>query len=197
MKVEDALIELEKYAKDFENIEDPKKISKDEFLHKYIKVYQYFSYIIQKAEKGSWCWLESFGVVTDIAYNNPKLRSWIDDMIIKFTGISLADLDEDVTEEKDQKDVSKEKKQKYDTEAIKSQIYFYSNKLKNMRSIDPNEIESIERQLSQYRTLIDSIESEFEPNEYEQLMYTINSSLSYINDVLVTINSTNDMISRI
>ena len=85
MKVEDALTELEKYAKDFENIEDPTKISKDELLHKYIKVHQYFSYIIQKAEKGSWYWLEAFGVVTDIAYNNPKLRSWVDDMIIKFS----------------------------------------------------------------------------------------------------------------
>lgn len=109
-------------------------------------------------------------------------------MIIEFTGISLAELDENVIEEKTQK---------YDTEAIKSQIYFYINKLKNMRGIDPNEIERIEGQLSQYRTLIDSIESEFEPNEYEQLMHDINSSLSYINDVLVTINSTKDMISRI
>lgn len=188
MKVEDALIELEKYAKDFENIKEPKEISKDEFLHKYIKVYQYFSYIIQKVEKYGEQWIEAFGIVTDIAYNNPKLRSWIDDMIIEFTGISLAELDENVIEEKTQK---------YDTEAIKSQIYFYINKLKNMRGIDPNEIERIEGQLSQYRTLIDSIESEFEPNEYEQLMHDINSSLSYINDVLVTINSTKDIISRI
>lgn len=75
MKVEDALIELEKYAKEFENIKEPKETSKDELLHKYIKVYQYFSYIIQKVEKYGEQWIEAFGIVTDIAYNNPKLRS--------------------------------------------------------------------------------------------------------------------------
>lgn len=135
MSIEQAFEELEKYAQQFTNIGDAQqaiKINKDEFLHKWLKVYQYYTYIIERVNLFSEEWARALDIISDIECDNPSLEDWVE-KIINY---------------KQQKRQTKSKNDiDFDPTAISEYIDSLVTEIKNIQIWDTEYIGNIEWQL--------------------------------------------------
>jgi len=170
MPIEQALEELKKYAKDFTAIGDAKdaiKINKDEFMHKWIKVFQYYDYVSKNANMDQF--VEAVEIVENIRYNNPSLDSWIDSILNP--------------KQNNKNDTN------IDTSALSNKIESYVTEINNMQYWDPNYINEIEWQLQELQKILISNQKAFDTNLYNSLLNDINSSLIKISRFNKMINS--------
>lgn len=168
MPIEQALEELKKYAQDFTNIGDAKqaiKNNKEDFLHKWAKVMQYYKYVNDHTEGMSDEWLTAIDILCDIAIDNPSLEEWVQQIIESKQEKSQKQLQNNVT---------------MDTDTILGIIESLISEVKNMQNWDPDYIGDIEWQLQKYQKMLISNQSSFEPNVYQSLMDDINAALHKI-----------------
>lgn len=84
MPIEQALEELKKYVQEFIQVGDAKQAivtNKDDFLHKWAKVNQYYKYIVNNAKGMSNELFTAVDIISDIAIDNLSLKEWIEQMI--------------------------------------------------------------------------------------------------------------------
>ncbi len=176
--MEKELEELRKAAKEFAMIGDAReyiKINKDDFIHKWFKVNQYFKYVINNY-KDATDFLEAYDIVSDISIDNPTLEVWVNDWIFP--------------EEKLQK-----KQDSIDLAEISGPIESLVLEVSSMQYWDPKRVEDIEWELQEYRNRLMSNKEKFEPSMYQSLLDDINMSLGKIERFNGMVNS--DMIDNI
>ena len=168
MPIEQALEELKKYAQEFTQVGDAKQAiatNKDEFLHKWAKVNQYFKYIVNNTKGMSDEWFTAVDIISDIAIDNPSLEEWIEPII----------------EPKQQKtQTQSQNSSTIDTATISGPIESLISEVNNLQHWDPEHIGDIEWQLQEYQKMLISNQSSFEPNIYQSLMDDINAALNKI-----------------
>ncbi|UKI27192.1 MAG: hypothetical protein L6V91_00445 [Bacilli bacterium] len=84
MSIEQALEELKKYARDFANVGDAKQAiqnNKEDFLHKWTKVMQFYKYIIENVKSMSDEWFMAVDILSDVSVDNPSLEEWVQQII--------------------------------------------------------------------------------------------------------------------
>lgn len=175
MPIEQVLEELKKYADEFVNVGDAKKAietNKDEFMHKWAKVNQYYKYIMNNSKDMSDEWFAAIDIVGDIAFDNPSLEKWVDRII----------------------EPSKEKAQvqtgpSIDTATILKDVESLTSEIRNMQSWDPEHIDSINKQLQEYQKILLSNQTSFEPNVFQNLMSDMSDALDKINRFNSMLNS--------
>lgn len=170
MPLEQALEELKKYAQELTKIEET---NKDEFIHQWAKVNQYYKYIIKNAPSMSDEWFTAIDIISDIASENPNLEKWV----------------EMIVDPKQNKTQAQVQNANVDPTAISNSIEALTTEIKNMQFWDQNHIEDIKRQLNEYQKTLMANESLFETNVYQSLMNEINESLDKINKFMNMINS--------
>lgn len=177
MTIEKALEELKKYAKEFTEVGDAKqaiKNDKDGFLHKFIKVNQYYKYIIRNVKDVNDEFFAAVNIVGDISFNNPSLDEYVNIII----GV-------------DSKNNQKQSQniESVDTDRIYGIIESLVTEVKNMVYWDPNEIGDIEWQLQKYQKILMENQSSFDPNVYQSLMDDIDAALGKIGKFNDMVNS--------
>ena len=71
--IEQALEELKKYAYEFTQVGDAKQVistNKEDFLHKWAKVNQYYKYVVNNAKNMSDEWFMAIDIISDITIDN-------------------------------------------------------------------------------------------------------------------------------
>ena len=177
MPIEQALEELKKYAKEFAVVGDAKQAiqtNKDDFLHKWAKVNQYYKYVINNTKSMSDEWWMATEIISDIAVDNPSLDEWVEQMTIS-------------NHKKTQS--QSQTKDSIDPATISGPIESLISEVKNMQNWDPEHIEDIEWQLQAYRNKLISNSNLFEPNVSQSLIDDIDASLSKIAQFNSMINS--------
>ncbi len=170
MPVEQALEELRKYAKDFAAVGDAKqaiKNNKDDFIHKYIKVMQYFNYIFKYAKSSEDELCTAVDIIYDIIDDNPSLEEWVTSMI------------EPKKKNKQEQNQTQENTS-VDIASISNQIESYVSEIRNMYSWDPDYASDIEWKLQEYQKVLVSNKSYFDSSVYQSLMNDIDASLDKI-----------------
>ena len=178
MPVDKALEELEKYALDFANIGDAKqaiKNNKDEFLHKWIKVLQYYSYVIARTVSMSDEWFKAVDILSDIIIKNPSLKKWV-------YRIMDPKYEENQVQSKSTSTVN--------IASFLASVDTLIGEVKNMQSFDANQIEEIEWQLYEYQKMVDVYQKLLGPDLYQRLMSDIKAALIKINQFNDIIEST-------
>ena len=168
MPIEQALEELRKYAKEFTNVGDVKQSiqnNKEDFLHKWAKVNQYYKYVINNTKALSDEWFMAVDIISDVVYDNPSLEEWIQQIL---------EPKHDKVQTQSQGNMS------IDTATISGPRESLVSEVKNMQSWDPEQIGDIEWQLQEYQRKLLSNQSSFEPNVYNSLMSDINAALNKI-----------------
>ena len=176
MSVEQALEELKKYAQDFTKVGDAKQAiqnNKEDFLHKWTKVMQYYNYIMKKTENMSEDWFQAIDILSDIISDNSSLEEWVI-MIINPNG---------------KKQEKQQNQEIIDPAEITGPIESLVSEVQHMYNWDPEHIEDIEWELQKYQGLLIANKSLFSPNVYQSLMDDINASLNKINNFKKMINS--------
>lgn len=177
MSIEQALEELKKYAQEFSKVGDAKQAiasNKDEFLHKWAKVNQYYKYIMNNTKAMSDEWFMAIDIISDISMDNPSLEEWIE---------KIVEPKQEKTKTQSQNNVT------MDASAISSQIESIVSEVKNMHSWDPDYIGDIEWQLQEYKKMLQSYQSSLDKNAYQNLMNEINISLNKIGKFNNMLNS--------
>ena len=175
MLVEQAVEDLKKYAEDFTKVGDAQQAinaNKDEFIHKWAKVMQYYKYICDHCEALSKEFLDAVDILADIACENPSLKEWVEQII-----------------HPEKKQVQSQTKENIDTSALSSRIDSLVSEIKNMRSWDPDEIGDIEWQLQECQKMLVSNQNAFSSNAYQSLMSDINMALGKIDSFNKMLNS--------
>ena len=168
MSIEQALEELKKYADEFTQVGDATQAistNKDDFLHKFAKVNQYYKYVVNNSEIMSDEWFMAVDIISDIATNNPSLEEWVEQMTKP-------------AQEKTQ--IKSQDSFPIDTTTISGPIESLVSEVNNMQYWDSDQIEDIEWQLQAYQKRLISNQSSFEPNVYQSLMDDINATLNKI-----------------
>ena len=168
MSIEQALEELKKYADEFTQVGDATQAistNKDDFLHKFAKVNQYYKYVVNNSEIMSDEWFMAVDIISDIATNNPSLEEWVEQMTKP-------------AQEKTQ--IKSQDSFLIDTTTISGPIESLVSEVNNMQYWDSDHIEDIEWQLQAYQKRLISNQSSFEPNVYQSLMDDINATLNKI-----------------
>lgn len=168
MSIEQALEELKKYADEFTQVGDATQAistNKDDFLHKFAKVNQYYKYVVNNSEIMSDEWFMAVDIISDIATNNPSLEEWVEQMTKP-------------AQEKTQ--IKSQDSFPIDTTTISGPIESLVSEVNNMQYWDSDHIEDIEWQLQAYQKRLISNQSSFEPNVYQSLMDDINATLNKI-----------------
>lgn len=177
MSIEQALEELKKYARDFANVGDAKQAiqnNKEDFLHKWTKVMQFYKYIIENVKSMSDEWFMAVDILSDVSVDNPSLEEWVQQII----------------EPKNEKIQTQSKNNaSTNTETISGPIESLISEVNNMQSWDPDYIGNIEWQLQEYQKMLISNQSSFDSNVYQSLMNDINAALNKINRFNSMLNS--------
>ena len=177
MPIEQALEELKKYAQDFTKVGDAKQAiqnNKEDFLHKWTKVMQYYKYVVDNTKGMSDEWFTAVDILSDIAIDNPSLEEWVQQII-------------EPKHEKSQ--TQSQNNATMDIATISGPIESLISEVKNMQNWDPNHIGDIEWQLQEYQKMLISNQSSFEPNVYQSLMDDINAALDKIGRFNSILNS--------
>ena len=168
MPIEQALEELKKYAHEFVQVGDAEqaiKTNKDEFIHWFAKVNQYYKYIINNTTSMSDEWFMAIEIIYDVIKDNPSLEVWIDSMLTPI-------------EQKAQ--IKSQSNSTIDPATISGSIESLISEVNSMQYWDPDQIGDIEWQLQEYQKRLISNKSLFEPNVYQSLMDGINVALNKI-----------------
>lgn len=177
MPIDQALKEFNKYADDFALIGDAEeaiKNNKEEFLHKWTKVNQYYLYIFRNTEPLSDEYFDCIDILSDIAADNPGLEEWVK-MIIDRSYDKVNELSQQVKE--------------FDTSSISGPIESLLTEIKNMTHWDSEEIEDIKFLLIYYKNELIANQGSFEQNHYQSLLRDVNATLSKIDRFYEMINS--------
>ena len=177
MPIEQALEELKKYAKEFASVGDAKQAiqnDKEDFLHRWGKVNQYYKYVINNTKSMSDDWWTAMEIITDIVEENPSLDEWAKQMTVS-------------SPKKTQ--TQSQNKDSIDLAAISGPIESLVSEVQSMQHWDPNHIGDVEWQLQQYRGKLLENKNSFEPNVYQSLMNGINAALDKIGRFNSMINS--------
>lgn len=177
MSIEQALKELKKYAQEFTQVGDAKKAiatNKDDFLHKWSKVNQYYKYIVNNTKGMSDEWFMAVDIISDITIINPSLEEWIEQML---------EPKQQKTQEQSQNSFT------INTATISDSIESLISDINNMQNWDPDHIENIEWQLQEYQKMLISNQNSFGPNLYQSLIDDINIALTKIGKFNNMINS--------
>ena len=167
MPIEQALEELKKYAHEFTQVGDAKQAistNKEDFLHKWAKVNQYYKYVVNNTKSMSDEWFTASEIICDITIDNPSLDEWINQMVAPTKKTQIKSQNSSTV----------------DTSTISGPIEALISEVNSMQHWDPDYIEDIEWQLQEYQTRLISNQSSFEPNVYQSLMEDINVALSKI-----------------
>ncbi len=138
--------------------------NKDEFIHKWTKVMQYYQYVVHHTRTMSDEWFEAVNIVSDISAENPSLEEYVDFIV----------------GEKTQEHSQTSSSVNMDSSALTNQVESYVSEIEHMQSWDPNHIEEIAWQLQACQKKLISNQSSFEPTLYQSLMDDINRSLDKI-----------------
>lgn len=169
MPIEQALEELKKRAQDFAAISDVNKTikeNKDEFIHKWKEVYQYYKYIVDNVEFSGEIWSKATKIITDISIDNPDLEEWIDLAVER----AHSKPNPQATRSTDA----------FDPATISGPIESLITEVNSMQYFDPNNVGDIEWQLREYQQRLMANQNLFDPNVYQSLMDGINASLHKI-----------------
>lgn len=172
MTIEQALIELRKYANDLINIGNAKEYiqtNKQDFLHNWAKVNQYFKYIMNHTNTESEQWWDAIDILADIALDNPSLEEWVNQ----------------ITKPKS-KQVNQQTKPKqvndglFDETELVHKIDSYVTEIENIGYLTYDEIGDREWMLQKLKQELISHKIDFDSNVYEVLMSDINRALNKI-----------------
>lgn len=175
MPLDQALEELKKYAEDFIAVGDANQAiaaNKDEFFHKWTKVFQYYNYIVTNSKVGSPKWFDALDVLSDIELANPSLEEWVKRMIGT-----------------DKQNTKTQNKSNIDTSALTSGITAIVEEINHMRSWDTNYIGELEWKLKDYQKKLIENKDAFSPNVYQSLTNDINMTLGKIDRFNKMVNS--------
>jgi len=177
MSIEEALEQLEWYSLFLEQKGDANeaiKNDKDDFLHVWGKLNQYFSYIIKNADILSDEVEKAVNILLDMSENNPSLKEWV----------------EMITNPKAQKSQTPaQNNTDIDTATISGPIESLINEVKNMQMWDSDHVEDLEWELREYQQKLAENQSSFDPNLFNSLMNDINAALHKIQGFYNIINS--------
>lgn len=168
MKISEALKELKIHTNNLESIEDVNqfiKNNKEEFIVRFAKVNQYYSYIINATEEMSDEWFEAVGIISDAALNNPDLDPWLE-MII------------DPKSEKSK--TSTQVNEYIDPYALSNHIDSIVNEIERMHHWDVEYVDYLSYILQDDQLKLLYCRGAFEPNKFDSLMNDINASLEKI-----------------
>ena len=177
MPIDQALEELKKYAKEFASVGDAKQAiqnDKEDFLHKWGKVNQYYKFIINNTKGMSDERFMAVDIISDISIDNPSLEEWVEQMI---------EPKHEKTQTQSQGNMT------VDTATISGPIESLVSEVKNMQHWDPDHIGDVEWELQEYRQKLLENQSLFDSNVYQSLMNDINAALHKIQGFYNIINS--------
>ncbi len=140
--IEQALEELKKYAYEFTQVGDAKKAistNKEDFLHKWAKVNQYYKYVVNNAKNMSDEWFMAIDIISDITIDNPSFDEWIEQMVAP-------------TKQKTQ--IKSQNSLTVDTATISGSIESLISEVNSMQHWDPDHIGDIEWQLQEYQKIL-------------------------------------------
>ena len=169
MTVEQAILELKKCANDLIAVGDANsfiKSNKEEFIHRWIKVMQYYNYILNNINIDSEEFDEFIDIMNDITEKNPSLESWIYDIMKPTSEVKKSSV--------------KEKEANINIEDVVNEVNALVDKINNMQSWDVDEVEIIKWKLEKNRELMVNNKSLFDQEIYENLMRNIEMALNKI-----------------
>lgn len=175
MTLEQAIIELKKYAKELTDVGDAKefiKNNKEEFIHRWTKVLQYYNYALKKVDVSSEQFDEIVDIMNDIAVENPSLEPWV------------YEIQKPASEVRNEQN---DNKSNIKVEEIVNQANYLIELISNMQSWDTEVVTSIDSRLREYLRIITNNKEAFNEEIYENLTTNINKALSKIskfNDML-------------
>ena len=172
--IDKALQESKKYADDFSSISDVKDylmFHKEEFIHKWAKVNQYFAYVIKNAEYGSSQNTQAFDVLNSGVEKNPELEEWMDFMMLPL----------------------KEKKEEVanliDIPTFISQAYSYVEEVYKMHSFDTDYVGDLQWKLGEIRKTMLMYKNYFNPESFANLLEEVDTAIKKLQDEEKTISS--------
>ncbi len=177
MPLEQALEELRKYAQDFASVGDAKeaiKKNKDAFLHKWIKVMQYYRYIERESKFMGEAWIDAVDILADIYCDNHSLEEWVDLII-------------DPKRDKQQEKAQTQEETSFDTSVFANEVEACVSEIMDMQGWDPDNVHDIEEELTELKDTLLAKRSSFSPTMFQSLMDDIDASLGKIskfNDML-------------
>lgn len=171
MPLEEAIKQLELYAKKLEEVGDVKtfiQTNKEEFLHRYAKVSQYYHYIEKNSNMGD-LFFEAVNILSDIAINNPSLEEFIFMMI----------------EPKKQKEAINVQEPIQQNDKVAELTNQIDQLIKDMneRGYHLEELGDMEWALNTKREELINLKDSFDISEYERLLNAIDIKLKNI-DIL-------------
>lgn len=178
MPIEQAFEELKKYAQELIKVGDAKQAlasNKDEFIHKWGKVNQYYKYIIKNVPLMSDQWFEAIDVLSDVSQANPSLEEWIEEII--------------TPKNRSQVQSQQQREDTIDPATISGTIESLIAEINGMQSWDPEHVGDLEWQLRQYQEKLIANQGLFDSNAYQSLMSDIQAALDKIGRFNDMVNS--------
>lgn len=172
MEIAEALKQLTQYANEFAQIGDANeavKNNREEFLHRWTKVMQYYRFIISRVEEMSEEWFDAIDILTDIYDDNPSLKDWVLD-IIEPKRMKI--------ERKDNKNSQRD--ESIDTASLSNKIDSLVTEINSMQSWDEDKVDDIAWQLREYQEQLKANQSDFEPGVFASLLADSNAALNKI-----------------
>ncbi|MFI3307259.1 MAG: hypothetical protein R3Y21_01705 [Mycoplasmatota bacterium] len=164
MELEEAFKELEIHCNNFANIGDAKELyrkDKPKFMHYYIKVLQFYSYIMKKPEATLDDFIRAVNLVGDIEINNPSLEEYISILV-------------DINSKSDEKPLQNSK------ENLKGKIEETVQKLIMMDGYDTEIVEVVKFDLTSYRDILLKNKSSYSEEEFSEQLERIEKNLQII-----------------
>ena len=165
MSIEEAVEKLQGFADEFAKIGDAKeeyRNNPDAFMHKWVQVMQYYDWCTRQ-NMDSTQRMIALSTVMEIAEDNPSLKAWVDQII-------------DIGK----KNQGQEPTEKVDPSAVISLTHTLINELNTMNGWDTEKAADIEWKLQKLQEKAKENQSYFDPNQYANLMDTINAALGKI-----------------
>ncbi len=175
MPYEQELKELESWAKKLTAVGDAGeaiKRNKDEFMHLWTKVMQYYRFIERGSKNVDEAFLKALDIVDDMRYDNPSLDEWVDSIIDPKTNQKQAPKEED-----------------FDVVSLADEIESYVDELDEMVGWDPENVGNIEWHLNQCQKKLDEHKNAIDSDLYANLTDEMKDSLAKIERFKNTLNS--------
>lgn len=181
MTVEQALQELKKYVQELVavgNVKEYIQINREDFIHRWSKVNQYYNYLINKVKNDSDEWWDIIDIMSDIPIDNPSLEEWV--LLIMNSS----------KRQKNKANLSNVATSgEYEAEEISHQITSYVSEIKNMASLDSDYVDDMEWILQKLKEKLISHRSNFDNNTYYSLLDDLEWSLKRVGNYNTMMNS--------
>ncbi len=170
MNVSDLLVKLKAMAKSFYNIGDVSKFSQEEnlkFIDQWADLYAIYDDIMHSGADFPTL-LEAIDAIDDIAYKNPSLSGYVEDLM------NLEEED-NLTEGKNNSGNA------FDPNILTQKIDNLVFELKNSRVWNSERMVQIENALREYSEELEVYKSSFSPEEFNRLQTNIRVTIEHIN----------------